>query len=91
MDTIPALVFTLIDVTLLIKLLKNVLDNSLVPRFGCPDEIVVRDGEPLPKPFPGNYHLVHVFLDRHLVPLGGSGDFLSMLVCPGKEKNVLTA
>ncbi len=60
--TVPAFVFTLVDITLFIKTGENLLDLFIVARLGSADKIIVRDVKLVPELFdPGHY-----FIDEFL-------------------------
>ena len=86
---VPALIGALIQIALLIQVVPELLDGTLLGGLGGAHETVVGDIEHIPGIREGGDHAVAPFLGLHAVALGGFGNLLAMLVKAGDEGDVV--
>ena len=63
--TVKSFVVSLVNISLLIKLFKNLLYLSFVVRVRCADKLIVRSIHQIPDPFDLSCHVVHKLFRRH--------------------------
>ena len=85
---VHALIIPLINVSLVIQALENLLHLSLVVRVRGADKLVVGGVHQIPDPFDLLSGLVHKLLGRHARRLGLLLDLLAVLIRSGLEKHV---
>ena len=87
--TVPALVFALVDVALIVELLENLLYGLHVALVGRADEVVVLDVHQLPELLDAVHDMIDVRLRRHAGIARLALDLLPMLIRAGQEKHVV--
>ncbi len=86
---IPALIVLLVDVLVIVKLVENALDGSLVIVIGSPDEPVVPYVQDPPQILDLGDNPVDEFLRLKSVGLRFSLDLQTVFVGSGKEKHLV--
>ena len=86
---VPALVFALVDVALLVELLEDALHAFHMPLVGGTDEIVVLDVHQLPQLLDARHDVIYIGLGRDALVDGLALDLLTVLVGAGEEVHVI--
>ena len=86
---VPALVFRLVDVALIVQLLENFLHALDVAVIGRADEVAVINVHQLPQILDARDNLVHILLRRDALFLCLALNLLAMLVRAGQEVHVI--
>jgi len=88
-NRIPAFILININVTVVINLLKNLLDDCFVPILRRTDKVIITDFEFLPEFQKAWCQVITMSLRIHSPLLGGLLDFLSVFIQSGQEKNLI--
>ena len=88
-STVFSDIFTLINVSSVVKLLEDFLYGLNMVIVGSADIAVVADAHTFPKLFEGLYDLINVFLWSNSRCLSFFFDLLTMLVRSGEEHNII--
>ena len=88
--TIHSLVVSFVNIALIVKFLKDLLNLFLMVLIGCTDKFVIRCVHQIPDPFDLTGYIVHELFRRNTRFLGFQFDLLSMFVCSGLEKYVIS-
>ncbi len=87
-DAVQACVDVLIDVSVVVQLLQESLDEALVLVIARPDEEVVRRIQPFRELTPGVHDLIGIVLRRQALFRRDPGDLRRVLVDAGQEERV---
>ena len=88
---VPALIFTLIDITLLVEALEYLLHLQLMILVGGPDELVIGGVHQIPDLLDNRNLLVNISLRLHAGRPGLFFNLLAMLVGARHKEDVITA
>ena len=87
--TVPALVFSLINISVFVHLSEHLLHLLLVIFLCGTHELVIGGVHQIPDGMNFSYHLIHEFLGSLSRILGLALDFLTMLIGSGHEKYII--
>ena len=90
-DAVETGVDVLVDVAVVVDPLQEVLDESLVPLIGRPDEVVDRRVDARRQLLPGDDDLIDVLLGREPLLRSDPCDLVCVLVDSGEEERLLAA
>ena len=89
-DGIPSLIFTLINIPIIIDLLQNRLNDFNMPILRCADEVIIFDLKLFPQLQKSQSELIAVLLRRNIAAFCSLLDLLPVLIQAGQEKNLTT-
>ena len=88
---VPALVFALVDIALLVELTENLLHDHFMPLIGGADKIAVFNVHQLPQLFEIGDDFVHELLRGNALFSGLAFDLLAVFVRTGQEIGIIAA
>ena len=86
---VPALVFALIDIALIVQFAENLLHRLHMAFIRRADEVAIVDIHQLPELFDAIYDVIHVFLRGHASLARLALDLLAMLIRAGQEEHIV--
>jgi hypothetical protein len=86
-DAVPALIIVLIDLSSIVEILENLLNDPFMAEFCRTDEVVIGDIQPLPEGLETFHHFIAVSLWIHSPLLSSSLHLLTMFVCTRQEED----